>query len=356
MRVALVGPPYSGKSTLFAAVAEAGGSQVHLDRPDQEHLAVVKVPDERLSWLQQAHKVKKLTHAELEFLDVPGLDLSSEAARQRARTHWLAVRNSTMIAFVLRNFKNDAVPPYRDRINMTDDLAELAAEMLFADLEQVSSRIEKLQAALRKPSPEREEQAKELALMQRLKETLEAEKPLGTAITNPNEEKMVRAFAFLTLKPAIVVVNCDEGDVPAPPPATVGGRKAIYLSAKIEEEIAALAPAERGEFLEAMGIKSPASDRLIHSCYEAMNLVSFLTAGDKEVRAWTVPSGTDAVTAAGEVHTDMARGFIRAEVISYDDLKAAGSEKAAKAAGKYRLEGKNYVVKDGDVILFRFNV
>ncbi len=356
MRVALVGPSYSGKSTLFAAVAQSGGSQVHLDRADQEHLAVVKVPDERLLWLEQVYKAKKRTHAELEFLDVPGLDLSSDATRARARTHWPLVRTSDMIALVLRNFHNDSVPAYRDRVDVQADLDELKSEMLFSDLEQVMARIEKLQAALKKPTSDRDEQVREMELMVRLQNALEEEKPLTDAVKTPSEEKLVRAFAFLTLKPLIVVVNCDEGKMPENPPEKLAGYNAIYLSARIEEEIAALDVAERGEFMEAMGIKEPVSDRLIRLCYKTLNLVSYLTAGEKEVRAWTIPGGSDAVAAAGEIHTDIQRGFIRAEIVAYDDLKAAGSEKAAKAAGRYRLEGKTYIMKDGDVVIFRFNV
>ena len=356
MRVALVGLPYSGKSTLFAAVAEAGGSEVHIERADQEHLAVVKVPDERLDWLFELYKPKKEAYAEIEFLDAPGLDLSSEASRQRARAHWPAVRQSDMIVLVLRTFQDDSVPRYRDRLDAEADLEELRSELLFSDLEQVANRIERLQAALRKPTPDRDQNQRELELMERMQEALEAEKPLTEAVAGQAEEKMVRAFAFLTLKPALVVLNCDEGAAGEAGPEELGGLPAIRLSAKIEEEIASLNESDRGEFLTAMGIARPARDRLVRSCYAAMNLVSFFTKGDKEVHAWTVPAGTDAVTAAGQIHTDMARGFIRAEVIAFDDLKAAGDEKGARAAGKYRLEGKDYVVQDGDEIFFRFNV
>ena len=355
MRAALIGPSYSGKSTLFAAVAEAGGSHVHLERPDAEHLAVVKVPDERLEWLGELYKPQKLTHAEMELLDVPGLDLTDQASRQRARVHWPAVRQSDMIVIVLRDFHDDAVPPYRGRVEPAADVEELRSELLFSDLEQVAARIEKLNAALRRRGPEHDENARELQLMERMQEALEEEKPLSEAIANEAEEKMVRAFAFLTLKPALVVLNCDE-DAAGGGGEGFGGYPAIRLSAKVEEEIAALDPSERGEFMEAMGISTPAGERLIRSCYEAMHLVSFFTVVGKEVRAWSVPAGRSALEAAGEVHTDMARGFIRAEVIAFDDLRAAGDEKQARAAGKYRLEGKQYVVQDGDDIVFRFSV
>ncbi len=381
MRAALIGPPMSGKSSLFAAVAEAGGTEVDLSRSDLEHLAVVKVPDERLDWLCDLWKSRKLIPAEIEFLDVPGMDLTSAAARQRSRSHWLSVRQSDMLVLVLRDFHDDSVPAYRDRVDLAADLDELKAEMLFADLEQVAARIEKLEGLIAKPIPDREVHIRELDLMKRMQEALENEKPLTEAVHGEAEERMVKAFAFLTLKPVVVVVNCDEDaaaeekgsgvvsgnhddftgkeGIPQkrlPTPFLVDGYPAVRLSAKIEEEIASLAPEERVEFMEALGVEAMAAEKLIRCCYEAMKLVSFFTGCEKEARAWSIPAGTSAVDAAGEIHTDIARGFIRAEVIGFDDYQAAGGEKGARAAGKYRLEGKTYAVQDGDVVLFRFNV
>ena len=356
MRVALIGPPQSGKSVLFAAVAEAGGSHVHLARPDQPHLAVVKVPDERLDWLAELVKPKKTTPAELEFLDVPGFDLADEPGRHRTKVHWPALRQSDMLAFVVRGFADETVPAYRSRVDPAADVEELVAEMLFADLEQATSRVEKLTQAMRKHTANRDEQARELELMKRLVEVLEAEKPLAEAATTQAEAKLLRSFAFLSEKPMLAVLNCGEDVAGKPGPDRLGPVPAIQLSAKIEEELAQLAPDERGEFLADLGISSPARDRLIRACYQGMHLVSFFTTNSAECRAWTVPAGTDALTAAGQVHTDIARGFIRAETVAFDDLRAAGDMKAAKAAGKVRLEGKTYTVADGDVIYFRFNV
>jgi len=338
MRVALTGPPQSGKSTLFAAVAEAGGSHVDISRPDQPHLAVVKVPDERLDWLAELYQPKKVVHAELEFLDLPGFDLRDDPSRSRARAHWPALRQSDMIVMVVRGFANDAVAPYRGRVDPQGDVEELLAEMLFADLDQVAARIEKLEAAVRKPTSRRDEQMRELELMRRLGETLEAEKPVAEAVHNESEARLLRSFAFLSQAPELAGLPC------------------IALSAKIEEEIAQLSPEDRGEFLADLGVQSPARDRLLRACYERLDLVSFFTFKSDECRAWTIPSGADAVTAAEQIHSDIARGFIRAETVAYEDLRAAGDMKAAKAAGKVRLEGKTYVVQDGDVINFRFNV
>jgi GTP-binding protein YchF len=355
MRVALTGPWGSGKSTLFAAVAEAGGSHVDLSRSDCPHLAVVKVPDERVEWLAEKYQRENVIYAELEFLDLPGFDLSDPAARERSKAHWPAMRQSDMIALIVRSFTEETIPAYRNRIDPGADVEELLAELLFADLDQVTNRIEKLQVSVKKPTAQREEQLHELDLMQRLSETLEAEKPITEAVRSESEAKLIRSFAFLSQKPVQVVLNCSE-DVLGKEVQEFAGLPCIQLSARIEEEIAQLDPADRGEFLADLGLTCPARDRLIRVCYRNMNLVSFLTIGPKECRAWTVPAGTDAVTAAEQIHSDIARGFIRAETVAFEDLRSAGEMKAAKAAGKVRLEGKTYVVQDGDVINFRFNV
>jgi len=357
MRVALVGPLQSGKSTVFAAVAQAGGSHVDLHRADQPHLAVVKVPDDRVTWLAERYHPQRSTLAELEFLDLPGFDLTSESGRAAAKTHWPAMRQSDMLAFVLRNFENPTVAPYRGRVEPQADLRELLEELIFADLEQTAGRIDKLQAALRKSGdPHHRENEHELGLMQQVRQALESEKPISQVATDPQDQKLLRSFAFLSSKPALVVLNCSEQAGAEGGGETFGPLPAVHLSAKIEAELSQLAPQERAEFMADLGIAESARDKLIHACYRAMNLVSFLTVGDVDCRAWTVPAGTDAVTAAGHVHSDMARGFIRAETVAFEDLRAAGDMKAARATGKVRLEGKGYIVQDGDVINFRFNV
>ena len=355
MRVALIGPPQSGKSTIFAAVAEAGGSHVDLSRPDQAHLAVVKVPDERLDWLVEQYRPKKVTPAELEFLDLPGFDLTDEAGRSRAKAHWAAMRQCDMLALVVRDFEMAAAGAYRGRVDPAADVEELLAEALFADLEQVTARIEKLEAAIRRPTGQRDEQMRELELMKRLGEALESDRAIADAIATDAEAKFVRSFAFLSQKPVLAVRNCSENAADQAGPESLGGLPCLSLSAEIEEEIAELSPEDRAEFLRDLGVDSPARDRLIRACYQRVNLVSFFTFTGPECRAWSVPAGTDAVTAAGEIHSDIARGFIRAQTVAFDDLRAAGDMKTAKAAGKVRLEGKDYVVQDGDVIYFRFN-
>ncbi len=355
MRAALIGPPYSGKTTLFQAVAEAGGSEVDVSRPDQPHLAVVKVPDARLDYLTGIYKPKKVVPAELEFVDLPGMDLTDEAGRSRSRQHWATMRQCDMIVMVVRGFADPSVAPYRDRVDAVGDAEELQAEMLFADLDQVSARVERLEAQLKKPA-NRDATAKELELMRRCKDALENDQPIRSAIKNEEEAKLLRSFAFLSDKPQLVVLNCDE-DAVGQDAKPVAGLDSLLLSAKIEEELAELSTEDRAEFMADLGIAAPARDRLIRACYDKLGLISMFTVGEDENRAWTLPAGADAVTAAGEIHSDIARGFIRAETMAYDDLVAAGGdEKGVKAAGRLRLEGKQYVLSDGDIINFRFNV
>jgi GTP-binding protein YchF len=356
MRIALVGPTQSGKSSLLAAVAQASGSHLDLHRPNEPHLAVVKVPDERLAWLTEHYKPRKSTPAEVELLDVPGLNLSDEPGRTHAKAHWPALRNSDMLVFVVRSFASDTVAPYRGRIDPQADLRELLAEMNFADLEQAAGRIAKLQAALHKPTPKAAEQAKELELMQRLQQALEQDRPVAEAVRNPEEDKLLRSFAFLSAKPALAVLNCSESEAAADGPGELCGLPCLQLSAEIEAELSHLPPAERGEFMADLGLRALAQERLLPLCVRRMDRVTFFTVVGEECRAWTVPAGTDAVTAAGVIHSDMARGFIRAETVAFEDLRAAGDVKAARAVGKVRLEGKSYVLHDGEVIHFRFNV
>ena len=356
MRVALIGPPQSGKSTLFQAIAAGSGSGTDMSRPDQPHLATVKVPDDRLYWLAEQFNPKKTTPAELAFLDLPGFDLTAAAGRQRAKTHWAAMRQSEMLVFVVRSFQNDAVAEYRDRVDPVGNVEELLTEMIFADLEQVTNRIAKLEASLKKPVGDKAEMKREMELMGKLVETLENERPISEALTSEVDVRMVSSFGFMSQKPVLIVINCGEDMLGGDNPTELAGRPCMYLSAQIEEEIAELPAEDRSEFLADLGLESPAGDRLIRACYKGVDLLSFLTSGEDECRAWTIPAGTTAVGAAGEIHSDIARGFIRAETVAFDDYQTAGDMKGAKAAGKVRLEGKTYVVQDGDIINYRFNV
>lgn len=354
MKIAFVGPPQSGKSTLFRAIT---GQQVSPHAVVGEQLAAVKVPDKRLDVLEKMYKPKKYTEATIDVLDVPGFSHETAAQQNEFRKTLPSIRQCDALVAVLRAFDSDSVQPYRNRIDPKADLDELLSELLFCDLETVSTRVERIEKALTKPTKTHELEKHELELMHRLQKALESERPIASAIQNDEERKSLAGFAFLTEMPLIVVINVNESQAAASPPFTYEHARAnIALCADTEEQIAQLEPADRQAFLDDLGVKEPARDRLIQGCYNAVGLISFLTCGEDEVRAWSIHKGSDAVVAAGKIHTDIARGFIRAETVSFEDLKAAGDMKGAKFAGKVRLEGKHYIVQDGDVINFRFNV
>jgi len=354
MKIALVGPPLSGKTTLFQAVSGQFAPPAH---GVQEHVAVVKVPDKRLDFLAALYKPKKYTEASIEMVDIPGFSQVTAARQAEFRRHIPSLKLCDALVAVVRAFNNPDVPPYRDRIDPKADLDELYAELIFADLEQTMNRIQRLEKDLTKPTRTHDQERRELALFQRCREALEDEKPLSSAIHTDEERKLVRGFRFLTEMPLVVVVNVSDTDAANPPVFDCPHARAVIgLCARTEAEIAQLAPEDRRAFLDDLGVGEPARERLIHACYDALGLISFLTCGPEEVHAWSIRRGQTAVEAAGEVHSDMARGFIKAETVAFKDLQAAGDMKAAKAAGKVRLEGKNYVVQDGDVILFKFNV
>ncbi len=355
MNIALVGHPLSGKSTLFSALTGiAAGSGGYSEK---SRLGTVKVPDERLDWLGELTKAKKIIHAGLEFTDLPGLSFATAGDQQQSLKLIGAIRQADMLVLVLRGFENPAVPAYRERIDPAADFAELSSEFVFCDLEQVSKRIEKLKVQITKPTPEREHQKQELALLEQGQQSLEAERPLSEIIHTPEQAKMVSSFGFLTEKPVAVLINVSEGQREAPPKLqTPDDVPQLALCASLESELMQLSGEERSEFMAEMGVETLAAERLVRCCYERLGLVSFLTYTHDECRAWTVPGGTAAAEAAGKIHSDIQRGFIRAEVVAFEELKAAGSFKQAKADGKVRLESKHYAVQDGDVITFRFNV
>lgn len=354
MRIAFIGPPQSGKSTLFRAVT---GQPTGTHPVMGEQLAAVKVPDQRLDFLAKLYKPKKYTEATMDVLDVPGFSHATPSQQAEFRKALPSIRQCDALVAVLRAFENPAVPPYRDRIEPKADLDELLTELLFCDLDTVTTRIERLEKALTKPTRTHEQEKKELELMRRLQKALESEQPVTTAIESEEEHKALSSYAFLTELPLAVVINVSEDQAAAPPLFTYEHAKAtIALCAETEEQIAQLEPADRKAFLDDLGVKEPARDRLIHVCYDAVGLISFLTCGEDEVRAWSVRKGSDAVEAAGKIHTDLARGFIRAETVAFADLEAAGDMKNAKAAGKVRLEGKHYIVQDGDILNIKYNV
>jgi len=356
LKVALIGLLQSGKSTIFSALT--GKPVPSLGSTNIEE-AIVPVPDKRLDLLAELYKPKKITHAAIDCLDLPGFNFTDEHARVAARRLISHIRTIDMLVLVVRAFENPAIPPYRNAVDPARDLAELQTELLLADLELVAVRIEKLEKQLGKPSKTQPHDKVELALHKKLQQAIEAEKTISSAIETEAELEMIKSLGFLTLKPIAVVINVGEnqldkkfvlGDIPS------GSIPVITLCAELEYELAQLDPESRTQFMADLGITESAADKFVNSCYSAMGLISFLTVVSDEMRAWPIKKGTTALDAAGKVHSDIKRGFIRAETFSFEDLKKLGSEKALKAAGKIRLEGKDSIVQDGDIINFRFNV
>ncbi|MFH0981368.1 MAG: DUF933 domain-containing protein [Planctomycetota bacterium] len=353
MRAAIIGLPQSGKSTLFAAITD---QRIDPTMP-QEHLGTVSVPDERVDFLTALYKPKKITHATMEFVDIPGFSLADRHGVEEFRRHLPAIRQADLLVGVVRDFKNPAMPPYRNRIDPEADLTELWEELVFADLESVTNRIERLEKTLAKPSQTHEAEKREMHLMERCRAALENMTPLSVVVTTEEEKKALSSFAFLTEKPWVVVYNVDEDRAATVQPQTPKhARAAIALCAETEAEIAQLDEADRPAFLKDFGVTEPARNRVLHACLQASGRITFLTANENEAHAWAIPRSSTALEAAAAIHADLARGFIRAETVAIADLRAAGDIKAAKAAGKVRQEGKTYVVQDGDVILIKFNV
>lgn len=322
--IGIVGLPYAGKSTLFSALTRSG---VAGGRSNQ---AVVDVPDQRLNILAEIEKSKKVAHAKVRFVDVPG-GLTAQGIAE--------FRQTDALCMVVRAFGDDADPK--------GDLASLEAELVLADLASVESGVEKA----RKKAKGKDAVKGELETLERAHALLDSERPLRDGDWDDDSLRIIKGYAPLTLKPWIVVANVEEG---GESPATLDD--AIAISAALEAEVAGMTDEEASELLAGFGIESPGLERVIAACYRALDLITFLTTGEDETRAWEVRRGAKAPEAAGAIHTDLQRGFIRAEVIGYDALVEAGSWDAAKAKGQLRVEGKDYLVAEGDVLNIRFAV
>jgi ribosome-binding ATPase len=360
MKLGIIGFPACGKTSLFNAVT--GSSQPVGQYAGTAHtsLGTVRVHDPRMYRLKEIYKPKSFVLAHMECADVSGL-ISGESAQHEISGEVLGqVRQVDAIVHVVRAFESSAVPHVLESIDPKRDMAETASEILFADLAQCEQRVKKLRGMATKATKTQEQDKKELAVLERLLALLEGGKPASEFPTsNEDEKRIVAAFQFLTAKPILTVFNVGESDLGP------GGRAeqlekdnpgSIALCAKLEMELSQLSEEERKEFLDTLGIKEPAAPRLISQVYTALGLTSFFTVGEDECRAWTIHKGDNAQQAAGKIHSDLAKGFIRAEVFTYADLDAAGGdERAMKAKTAVRLEGKEYVVKDGDILNIRAN-
>jgi ribosome-binding ATPase len=352
MKIGLIGLAASGKTTLFSLLTESGGDAA---ARMEAHIGMARVPDGRIDFLSAMYKPRKTIYAQIEFTDIPGFAPGSGGH------HFLnAARNVDALVQVVRAFANPLVPHPADTIDPGRDLDLLHSELLLADLEIVEKRIERLVSGKQKQTDQNE-----LDLLRQCQEILEGEGRLDSMALDDTQAELVSGYAFLTLKPLLVVVNLDEeqwrsGDYPGKEKLEKysAGQSVplVPVCAKTEMEISTLPPEERAEFMTDLGISETGIDRLARATYEHLKLISFFTVGEDEVRAWTIDQGTSAKRAAGKIHSDIERGFIRAEVVKYGDLHELGAMTKVKEKGLFRLEGKEYVMQDGDIVNFRFNV
>lgn len=355
MNLGITGLAFSGKSTVFGALTFSRGAPEAETRSRAANLRRVLVPDQRLSKLREIFKPKKFTPATVEYTDLPGFGGKD--------AFFASLRDLDALVLVVRGFENDSVPHSQGNVDPVRDLQELVSELALSDLVPVESRIDRLETSLRKNKAQDTDKA-ELEVLKELRAILEQGLPLHGHELPEASEKLIRSFGFLTRKPWLIVNNIGDDDDPADATlcekaglTMVPGRMLeTALRGRLERELCALDEDERAEFMADLGIDELAGEKVIRLSYEVLDRISMLTAGDKEVRAWTIPRVNTAPQAAGTIHSDMERGFIRAEVVGWEDFEELGSLPAARAKGKARLEGKTYVVQDGDVVEIRFNV
>ena len=366
MKLGIVGLPNVGKSTLFNSLTKAGAESANYPFCTIDpNVGVVTVPDERLNVLGEMYHTKKIIPAAIEFVDIAGLVKGASKGEGLGNPFLANIREVDAIVHVVRCFEDSNIVHVDGSIDPLRDIETINLELIFSDLEILERRISKAVRAARNDKTI----AKELALMERIKAHLEDGKMAKSFddINDEDEQQWLESYNLLTYKPVIFAANVAEDDL-ADDGASNAGVQAVreyakredcevfVVCAEIEQEIAELDDDEKSMFLEELGLKESGLEKLIKASYSLLGLISYLTAGEPEVRAWTIKKGTKAPQAAGKIHSDFERGFIRAEIVSYDDLMACGTYNAAKEKGLVRLEGKDYVVQDGDIILFRFNV
>ena len=362
MKLGIVGLPNAGKSTLFNAIMQTGAQAANYPFSTvNPNVGRVPVPDTRLEALAAMYKPKAVTPAAIEMVDIAGLVKGASKGEGLGNQFLGNIREVDAIVHVVRLFEDENVPFVYDTIDPMRDIETIDLELIIADLEMIERRAARVEKAARTDK----NFAREAAVLARIIAQLEAGKPVRALDwPDPEDEKLVATLSLITAKPVLYAANISEEMVNTRNPmldalenyAQAEGTALFVSCAKLEAEIALLSPEEKAEFLAELGLQTNGLDRLITAGYTLLGLISFLTAGPKEVRAWTVRAHSKAPAAAGKIHSDLERGFIRAEVVAFDDLMAAGSYTAAKEAGTVRIEGKEYIVQDGDVLLIRFNV
>jgi hypothetical protein len=356
LKMGIVGLAQVGKTTLFRILTHAHGSGLESHRPEA-HIGVVRVPDARVERLGEIYKPKKLVHATVEYVDTPGsiVDLVRSGAQAAA------LKEMDALAHVVRAFQDDRVPHAARSVDAKHDVESVELELILSDLAVIEKRIERLEKDLKKQKNPALE--KELHVLEKSKAALEKQTPLRELELGAEEERLIRGFTFLSAKPMLYVLNLGEkdsarADAAEEFAAAAGLRQrpkteVAAVCGSIEAELAELDNAEAAEFLESYGLKESGTERVIQASYRLLGLITFFTTDGNECRAWAVPAGTTAVEAAGAIHTDLQKGFIRAEVVLFDDLAAAGTMPEARTRGLVKLEGRDYVLRDGEVVHIR---